>query len=666
MFDHETSSVFFRATFLILVLLNAIEANLNTGGVFTPTPCVDGDCMTPHGLLEARVKRFGATDVVITLHVVERIDLPSDCERLEFENVGKHTENTLFSNTFTVYDSELDVGVLGDTTNLSSKTSMPTFTNGREFLSFISKGSAPKGTWIVGDTPGQDRGFIFADVNHATRVPVGLLGWKWLLRNQWEDDEDVRVTCTSAAAPRVGHFYVVEVLAESLSALSMGQDATGVFSAHLLFVESTGSWILDLDGVEVPLESVAVLAEVGEVLHLSSTKGKGLLLKIDGLAAGWELLLHRLDGDGGEERVLVSDFTETVRKVPWEKDKVPVSSLLFRASPGDYLWVWYRGPELRDTNTHHGGPASSVHETLLLCVSPGVFRFFPANREAAMRQKELGQDIDLVTLSPSGEHLHLPPLSSSFKVRARPTGVVNLGKADDVLRFLERHLVAVDSTAAAAATFRPSACFFYHASLSIPAPLVYAAEIVCLVIGAKPVVMSQYDTPSEKQWKAPLVRPLLRGLTALVAKNDSSMKTDLNLEVFRFGSDTSLVLFRESRRYLAEALLPFKQTQALHPVPYPNEAGDKAQLQRDHHDQIYNSAWNGYVLGYPRRFVDMYCEDFHNPLSVKEKMDIAREARANLESAFRQEGHALVEIGGGLDAPLDTNSMNLLYAAVLV
>ena len=204
---------------------------------------------------------------------------------------------------------------------------------------------------------------------------------------------------------------------------------------------------------------------------------------------------------------------------------------------------------------------------------------------------------------------------------------------------------------------------FYHSSVSIPAPLVYAAEIVCLLIGAKPVVMTQYDTPSERQWKAPLVRPLLRGLVALITLNESH---DLSMDVFRFGSDTTLVLFRESRRYLSEALLPAGQTQALHPVPYPNEAGDNEQLQKDYHDQVYNSAWNGHVLGYPRRFVDMYCADFHNPLPVSDKMGIARKARVELESNFDERNLTLVEIRVGLDAPIDEHFMNLLYDSVRV
>tara|TARA_A100001015_G_C15014892_1_gene724995 strand:+ start:322 stop:2313 length:1992 start_codon:yes stop_codon:yes gene_type:complete len=657
-------------------------ARADRGGARRPFPCDNGDCGVHKGLLEARLKWHGE-DLAIILHVKERIGLPSDCARLEFENVSKHTENTLFSTSFTMYSQEVHVDTFGGATNVNGN--VPTYTNGREFLSYITKGSAPQGTWIVGDQPGKDRGFIFTDVHHASRAPAGLLNWKWLRRDQWEADESVRVTCTSA--PRSSHFYVVEVLANSLGDLAIGQEASGVLLAHLFFDETSGpAWTLDLGaGGEVPLESVSVLAEIGETLQLipalSVSKGRGLLLKIEALLSqdppGWELLLHKLDEEGGEDRVIVSQGTPFLtggetkitvrRRLPWETEAGFTVGSILQASSGDYLWVWYRGPELRGTHDATVRFASSVHETLLLCVTPGAFRFFPTDREAAMRREELEEDTDLVTISSDGKHLHLPHRTDHSRVRVSPTGVKSLGKADDLVRYLERHLKAVDVAAPSGDSTvfsRPPACFFYHSSVSIPVALVYAAEIVCLLTGAKPVVMTQYDTPSEKQWKAPLVRPLLRGLTALIGKNESC---GLGMAVFRFGRDTSLVLFRENRRYLADALLPARQTQALHPVPYPDEAGDKERLQRDHHDQVYNSAWNGLVLGYPPRFVDMYCADFHNPLSVREKIDIARKARADLESTFAEQSHLpLVEIGAGLDAPLDTHSMSLLYDAVRV
>ena len=64
-----------------------------------------------------------------------------------------------------------------------------------------------------------------------------------------------------------------------------------------------------------------------------------------------------------------------------------------------------------------------------------------------------------------------------------------------------------------------------------------------------------------------------------------------------------------------DSLLPHHEAQALHPVPYP----DESRLLLDEREQIYNSAWNGFVLGYPGFFVESYCESFHNSLPLEEK-----------------------------------------------
>ena len=76
-----------------------------------------------------------------------------------------------------------------------------------------------------------------------------------------------------------------------------------------------------------------------------------------------------------------------------------------------------------------------------------------------------------------------------------------------------------------------------------------------------------------------------------------------------------MIIYRTGKRYLVENLLPYKQAQALHPVPYPSDH----QLEEDWKKQIYNSAWNGFILGYPGFFVESYCESFHNGLSLEEK-----------------------------------------------
>ena len=54
----------------------------------------------------------------------------------------------------------------------------------------------------------------------------------------------------------------------------------------------------------------------------------------------------------------------------------------------------------------------------------------------------------------------------------------------DLLGFIRRYLVYKDGTLADL----PS-CYLYHAGVSLPVSLVYAAEIVCVLMGAKAIAM---------------------------------------------------------------------------------------------------------------------------------------------------------------------------------
>ena len=99
---------------------------------------------------------------------------------------------------------------------------------------------------------------------------------------------------------------------------------------------------------------------------------------------------------------------------------------------------------------------------------------------------------------------------------------------------------------------------------------------------------------------------------------------DVEIAKYKYRKDESLVLYRKNRTYVAESLLPYKESQALHPIPYPDVNNPKSDWEK----QIYHAWWNGYMLGYPVRFVESYCIAFHNGLTKDEKiiqMDLAKE-----------------------------------------
>ena len=99
---------------------------------------------------------------------------------------------------------------------------------------------------------------------------------------------------------------------------------------------------------------------------------------------------------------------------------------------------------------------------------------------------------------------------------------------------------------------------------------------------------------------------------------------DVEIAKYKYRKDESLVLYRKNRTYVAESLLPYKESQALHPIPYSDINNPKSDWEK----QIYHAWWNGYMLGYPVRFVESYCIAFNNGLTKNEKvvqMDLAKE-----------------------------------------
>jgi len=133
-----------------------------------------------------------------------------------------------------------------------------------------------------------------------------------------------------------------------------------------------------------------------------------------------------------------------------------------------------------------------------------------------------------------------------------------------------------------------------------------------------------------------MVQELVRSIVS--ARQVAGASFAIGYEVFRYRSDETLILYRAHRHSLALSLLPMREAQALHPVPYPdNSAGaDATKQQLDWRAQIYNSAFNGFVLGYPDYFVRSYCEDFHNSLDVWVKREQFRLAERDFQSKILQ------------------------------
>ena len=154
----------------------------------------------------------------------------------------------------------------------------------------------------------------------------------------------------------------------------------------------------------------------------------------------------------------------------------------------------------------------------------------------------------------------------------------------------------------------------------------------------------QYSTPTDFQWKFPLVSELSHSIvrTKLLLGNDF----DVEFRTFKHKSDESLVFYRTNRTYVANSLVPYLESQALHPLPYP----DRDNPDQDSYKmQIYNAWWNGYVLGYPEMFINSYCEAFHNGLDIDKKRIEMKKAKNDAMLYMKNNNLSVALIGIGLE-----------------
>jgi hypothetical protein len=241
------------------------------------------------------------------------------------------------------------------------------------------------------------------------------------------------------------------------------------------------------------------------------------------------------------------------------------------------------------------------------------------------------------------------------------------------LYFLAEHLVTKEKRLSSTL----SSCFFYHAAVSFPQPLLYAGEILCNLLGAKPVVMIQMESPSDHQWKFPFVKELIQSIVSakqifgdskLLSISSTTNQTHFPIEhiLFPFRKDYTLLFYRANRMYLKNAILPSHIAQALHPMPFPEDEPDihSPNRKRLYEEQIYNAAWNGLILGYPEYFVTSYCESFHhNGLSQEERLDQFQQAKRNYEKFIHSELklRKRIQIEMGLDTPISSDQLQFIF-----
>lgn len=308
--------------------------------------------------------------------------------------------------------------------------------------------------------------------------------------------------------------------------------------------------------------------------------------------------------------------------------------------PGDFAWLWYKRTTVE---------AVIVEEMLVKCIGSSggivVLQTYLTDRKAAMSRSALEQEIDLfvITLPFNSDNDDIQPILTgrgSFETHNMQfLSVFSMGS--DLVGWIQTYILSHEGVFGSL-----SSCFLYHAAIAMPRALIYATELVCHLMGAKPIVLVQFTSQSDSQYKLPFVQEISRNIIAAI---DSKVVTNLAYRIHEYKGDKTLVFYRTNREYLVELLRPNRQAQALHIAPYAN-TDDLSELKMAYREQIYNSWWNGYILGYPEHFIDSYCLEFHNEvIRKKDKLEEVDQATADVKAYFLHHQLDPVSIGLGLD-----------------
>ena len=472
------------------------------------------------------------------LRIMKRINLRSSCLRMEFVGIPANTSSPIVGgNSFTLVKQNLYNGRFG-------------WTNGPDYVSYFpSTGpDSPFGTWMLNNNPEVDSGFAFIKPLQDTLVASDSgMEWNWLENGQWMKSNTIQLVCQDKFST-TGHFYHVEYFTN-------GEAQTGFYAPRLLSPDDYRS-IIDAKEIEdfdllrfmtrpalwndkrkdlmnpTSETNFAVIAKFGSGTLLMDSKGRqtiGHLINTEHLNGGWSITFRRDVGTAFEERkskwnnemevnlYLNFDTAEKDMMKPLSGPQEIVymayaHKSLASVKKGDYINIWYNKLYKQKSESLNVGVDGSgivqggevgrkvdvveeELEVLLECVGRSdsilLFKYYLSDRRDAMRQSIISKEAQYFTYSygQSGQVLMTDAAGSEIAV----TSYSFIGS--DAIGYIRKYLDYKDNVAGGL----PS-CYFYHAAVTLPRALIYAAEIVCVLTGAKPITLVSFARIQTSLW----------------------------------------------------------------------------------------------------------------------------------------------------------------------
>jgi hypothetical protein len=225
---------------------------------------------------------------------------------------------------------------------------------------------------------------------------------------------------------------------------------------------------------------------------------------------GWRLFFRNDDAGSstetivelGPDGVLDGVGIRSIRGPKGDAQRRVEEDKVLHAQRGEFIWVWVR--RRPTVNSVIGGEGSSgkharladsgaVDNYLLRCEgghsssesTVSVFQYFHNHRRQIMERSMLSMHTSRFVALQSGLGTNSSGQSVFIidGVEVEVIGAVTIGR--DAINWIDAFLTSHEGFL----SHDVSSCFMYHAAVTIPESLVYAAEIVCVLVGAKPMTL---------------------------------------------------------------------------------------------------------------------------------------------------------------------------------
>lgn len=240
----------------------------------------------------------------------------------------------------------------------------------------------------------------------------------------------------------------------------------------------------------IALTDIQITAAMGE----PSMVGEEVAVMVNEEHGGsntWSITFKRGIGhqkDTEEVNIRYGSFESSVRTLTSDESTeyhTVMNQDLVSVQKGNFVWLWYTKGDDDLVFNFFDSKVQSHDEVLLKCISAtsdiAVFEFFLSDRLKSMKQSVLSKDSHFVIMNRT-DRANIRFFADNSELTVLSS--FNLG--NDIIKYIKDYLLEKDKSLSL------SACYMYHAAVSMPRALVYAGEILCVLMGAKPLTLVSY------------------------------------------------------------------------------------------------------------------------------------------------------------------------------